>query len=245
MVLNIAVCDDDKKILDQTEKFLNRYMFSKDNIYLQFDTFDNPYNLLNQLNSEINYNVFLLDVEMPGMNGIELAKKLSDEIPRETYTVFISNYPEYMQESFSVHPFYYMQKPVTEEKLFSILDEISLKIKENHRSFLIISDEENEYPVDINNIVYIETKGRGSRKCKFHLFDKSIDARGNISEWSEKLKDFSFMECHRGIIVNISHIHYIHEHKIFLDNGENTPLSRRNEKLIKDEFINQVKTYLK
>lgn len=245
MILNIAVCDDDKKILDLTEELLNKYTFSKDSVYLQFNTFENPDRLLMQLKSGEKYNVFLLDVEMPGMNGIELAKKLSNEIHEETYTVFISNYPEYMQESFSVHPFYYMQKPVTEEKLFSILDEIALKIKENRRSFLLVSDEEIEYPIDINDIVYIETKGRGSRKCKFHLFDKSIDARGNISEWSEKLKDFSFMECHRGIIVNISHIHYIHEHKIFLDNGENIPLSRRNEKLIKDEFINQVKTYLK
>jgi len=245
MILDIAICDDDHEILTEMTALLNKFLYSRDRISLSFKTYDNPEALLKDVTNGAKYNILFLDIEMPGIDGIELAKNIRDVYKKDIYIVFITNYPKYVHESFTVHPFYYMNKPITEANVFALLEDLIKHISENSRSFLLIDSEDNEYPVDIEDIIFIETLGRQAAKCKVHLFSEEITAKGSLQEWKNKLSDFPFIECYRGIIVNVAYIHYIKNYTITLDNGETIPISRRCEKQIKDEMRQQIKTYLK
>lgn len=245
MNLNLAICDDDMEFLENIANIINTFIFSQDSVIVTYDTFTNPESLIISINKGKTYNIFFLDVEMPSSNGIDVARKIRSLIKQPIHIVFISNYPEYMEESFNIHPFFYMQKPVTKEKLFSLLYDLEQTLRINLHSYIVIADDLTEYPVNIDDIVYIEVQGMKTDKLTVHLFDKHIHTKGRLIEWKTRLMRFAFFECYRGILVNIEHIHFIKNHMITFDSGEEVPVSRKYEKKIKNEMTKYVLTYFK
>ena len=130
--LNIGICDDDKLYIKEITKLLDRYMIQYD-IDISYDTFTSPLVLLNRISTTPgSYDILFLDVEMSEMNGLELSEKIRS-ICRNIYTIFISNYPKYMQDSFRVHPFYYLVKPLSAETFTNIMNDILSAIQSEHK----------------------------------------------------------------------------------------------------------------
>ena len=108
MRLNIAICDDDKSFMENLEKMLISYSLQFD-IDIHVDKYQNGSALLSAYDSSQSspYQVLMLDIEMPGENGISIAEKIKHTKDFDVLIVFISNYPEYMLDSFSVHPYHF------------------------------------------------------------------------------------------------------------------------------------------
>ena len=102
MKLNIAICDDENRILTHTSSLIDIYQFQHLDTNLSVDCYTSGESLLENYTQPRQYHILLLDIEMPGMNGIETARQIRNTIDRNAIIVFISSYPEYMQESFSV-----------------------------------------------------------------------------------------------------------------------------------------------
>jgi DNA-binding LytR/AlgR family response regulator len=245
MTLNIAICDDDHLFLKGLSDIITSYNYNQDIMTFNYDLFSEPNELLSSITSDNKYNIFFLDIEMPDINGIDFAKQLRSLSNDRVLIIFISSYPEYMKESFNVHPFFYMQKPINKEKVFSLLEEISANYKNITHSFIVISHNSVEYPIDIDNIVYIEISGQKSDTITIHLSNNQAMCKGRLNEWKYRLSDFAFFECYRGILVNIEHIHFIKDQTITFDNGETVPISRKYSKIIKNEMTKAVITYFK
>ena len=109
MKLNIAICDDENYILTHTTSLIDIYQFQHLDTNLSVDCYTSGEALLKAYTQSRQYHIILLDIEMTGLNGIETARKIRNEIDRNVIIVFISSYPEYMQESFSVHPYFSCQ----------------------------------------------------------------------------------------------------------------------------------------
>ena len=71
--------------------------------------------------------------------------------------VFVSNYPEYMQESFSAHPYFFLQKPINRSQIFQILDDSIEHMKKNNSHIVIINNNGINVVVHLNTLMYIES----------------------------------------------------------------------------------------
>ena len=244
MNINIALCDDDPVFLQKTEQLLLPYIYnSRHEIHL--NKFLKSDDLIINLMSGITYDIYLLDIEIADANGIEVAREINKATDKEPYIIFISNYPEYMQDSFAVHPYYYLQKPVDSSVIISIFDEIIAKEEKRYLSITILDTEDvEEIPINIMSILCIETTDSKSKRLRFHFFEKSVIVRGTISEWITKLNNYPFFLCYKGILVNVYHIHYIKHTRVVLKNGEVFPISRKYINQIKNEMVNIINTYI-
>ena len=124
--MRIAICDDEKQICEFLKEKIRRYYFSND-INFSIQTFENGEKLLE---SDLNLiDVLFLDVEMPGRNGMKVAKAIREK-NKEMIIVFFTAYSEFVFESFKVDAFRYLVKPVNNQELNETLDAIQQKFTE-------------------------------------------------------------------------------------------------------------------
>lgn len=242
--MNIALCDDDEEFTGEMEAMLSPYIFRKER-EIHLEKYTDAELLINDVKSGRSFDVYMLDVEIASVNGIDAAKEIIKAAQSDPYIIFISNYPQYMQNSFAVHPYQYIQKPVNQIKLYTVLDEI-LEKEKKHRLDMTLLDtgDDVQIPVNIMDIMWIETVNARRHTVKFHFFDRSVSARGTISEWEESLRDYPFFQCYRGILVNIYNVHYIQGSEVLMKNGDKIPVSRKNINRMKSSMVNVVNTYV-
>ena len=109
--INVAVCDDETEVLDTIKNYLISYQIQYD-IECATHTFSNGSDFLESLD-KIKFNIVFLDIEMPEMDGLEIAKHIREKSADDVYIIFVTSYPSYMHDSFQVQPFQYIVKPVT------------------------------------------------------------------------------------------------------------------------------------
>lgn len=239
MILKIAMCDDDKTELASLYSYLNTYQMMN-NIDFQLAGFCSGKSLLDAYTKPGTFHVLFLDVELPELNGIQIAELIRKLKDRRVMIVFVSHYPKYMQESFSVHPYYYMQKPVSQEKIIHLMNNIIQDIEDEKVLRTLIQDDHSEETINLKDVLYIETTDAKHELIKFHLNGRSITTRGILSKWEKELAEYNFLLCHRGFLVNLIHIHFFDQKELVLSNGERIPMSRKNEKKLRDLYLNRV-----
>lgn len=237
MKYRIAVCDDDNEFLKMMNKVLENYLIATDYDF-EYRLFDKGKNLIGMCEKE-EYHIFFLDIEMAPENGIELARLIRKD-KRMAYIIFISNYPEYMGESFGVHPYGYLTKDCKKTAIINLLDEIFAEIKEKFAICTFKRTDGIWENVYIKDILYMQVYDAKKECLQVMLKDKNIIIRGTIREWENKLGRYNFVTCYKGVLVNIIHIHFFSGKEITMINGETLPVSRNYEKIIKKIYIEKI-----
>lgn len=228
MPVTISLCDDDSKQVSYLRELLKKWSEDKPfaihiNEYesaegFLFDYPDNPCSLL------------LLDIEMGGINGMELAKKLrekGDMLP----VIFITGYSEYIADGYDVEALHYLLKPFDEEKLFAVLDKYIRRHSVKSEEILITAADGSAH-IPADGISYIEAFGR---KTQIHLSDNTvIDCNMSIGKF-ENIP--GFIHSHRSYIVNLRYVRRIGKASATLDSGEDIPISRRLYNEVNRSFI--------
>lgn len=143
MNLNIAICDDEINDITILKKYISRYNVETDNNNnnIVVSSFLSAKELLLDYSNN-RYDVVLLDIEMPDINGMDLAKQLR-ETADDPFIVFTTSCPEYMHESFEVQPFQFLTKPIEYKAVRKLFSDIIKKINRSSKSIVVI-DAENE-----------------------------------------------------------------------------------------------------
>lgn len=239
MKLNIAICDDDKAIINRLTKCLSSFQIEQD-IDLYIETFQNGQALIERYRNPKDFDILFLDIEMPMENGIQIAKTIRSKIDRHVIIVFVSNYPKYMRDSFAVHPYHFITKPFTQKQIFELLNEIICDINSRHTLYTIVDADEHEETLNLRDILFFESIDSKKQLLCLHLHDRTIFTKGIIATWEKVLADYNFVVCHRGFLINLIHIHYFESNKIVLDNNETVPVSRALRKHLRDIYLNKV-----
>lgn len=121
MNLNLAICDDDTNDIAIMKKNILQYTIESDN-NIVVSSYFSASDLLSDYKNHL-YQIVLLDIEMPDINGMELARQLRD-MDDDLLIVFTTSYPEYMHESFEVQPFQFITKPVDYTAIYKLFNNI-------------------------------------------------------------------------------------------------------------------------
>ena len=239
MILKIGICDDEIDIMKQLKDYLEHYSFAY-NIDFEVSTFTSGEELLQSYHNAGTYHILFLDVEMPGINGINLANQIRELPDRNVYIVFVSSYPEYMKDSFNVRAFQYLTKPI-DRTVFEIeLKRIVDDIVHQSSAKLLLPTAENDELIFLDELLYIKSINSKQKRLDFILKDRTIHSQGTIAEYEKKLDTAGFISPTQGYLIHMRYLRYIRKNELVLCNDEIIPLSRRKEKAIRDYFNEQL-----
>ena len=235
MIFKVAICDNEpsvcaqiKSILENIEMLCN-YEF-RVSIYTDANELISAYSCPGQ------FNILFLDVEMPALSGLSVAHTIRKVPDPNVKIIFVSNYPEYMQDSFNVGAFQYLQKPVRAEQVLEQIKRFALELEQNSGFSILVKEEETERPVSLSQILYIESVKNQKNYLRYVCGAQTLVGKGNLSDVEKSLLVHHFFSPHRGLLVNMRHVRLIGQNGIEMSNGDLLPLSRRREKEFRDYF---------
>lgn len=167
---------------------------------------------------ELNPQVVFLDVEMPGLDGIECAKRIADINPK-TILIFATAHETYMQDAFEVYAFDYLVKPFKIERIFQTLDRIRQRLSSNQNPLheiikrekglnkLMISSKEGMSFIDMEDIYLIQRENRST--VIYTKNDRYVTSE-SLSELEKRLDRTLFFRSHKSYIINLSLVHKIY-----------------------------------
>ncbi len=235
-MIHIAICDDSKQERQILAALFKRYQ-ELHATPLQIHIFQNGFSLLDAIDQGKRFDITILDILMPGENGIEIARNIRAS-GTDTEIIFLTSSPEYAVDSYEVKAQNYLLKPVSEEKFFASIDSILAELDEKDTASFIIYTTEKQYSrIRVSSLVYGEVT---HRTITLHLADQTmISAIMTFTEFLDILKAYpDFIYPHRSYAVNMHYIQYVTKSDIILTDGQKIPLSRNNYTKISEQFLN-------
>jgi len=234
-MLHIAVCDDDMRAV-RAHKLIAEDCLRQCKSAGEITVYTNSGNLLYDITEDkFFFDLILLDIEMPGNSGMELAEKIKPFLPN-VKIIFITSHIEYAIDAFELAIFRYVPKDDTDKRLpAAILDAVNLLKLEDGKAYTIQTNSRLE-KIPYKEIYYIERNGKNA----------SITAAGGISRVRKSLQKVyeelgaeEFIYIDRGCIVNMIHIMQVKDGMAVLKNGVSLPISRSHLQEVKE----QINTY--
>ena len=228
--MRIAVCDDEERFQAQIRDLIEKIYNSLDVIV---DVFSDGKKLLERYDANP-YDVLFLDIEMPSMDGITLAKKLRER-SENVFLVFLTSHVEYALEGYEVNALRYLTKPIREDKLREVLKYVMEK--NSGKRQLMIKSEGEELRLNVSDILYFEAQNQYVmiyEKKGAHL------VRANMADFEEELKDDGFFRIHRGYLISLSKVRKIAKSDVIMENDVALPVSRNNIKPLKEALYSFV-----
>lgn len=236
-MVNIAVCDDNQPFLRALKPSIEALMQPFDLRY-QVVMFDSPAALL-AYPGRGELDILFLDVEMPEMDGFEVARLINTE-KTDVKIIFLTSYPEFIQAAFKVKAFRYLYKPYTDKELGEALGDAIREMLDSE-GVLATDVRGTEYFIKYRNIFYIESMGDGSMLC----------AEGNyilttrpLRQWLGYL-DERFFRCHKSYVVNLQWIRSISGGNVEMEDNKTLPVAVRSKVELKNAFRDYVRAYAK
>lgn len=227
-MIEIAVCDDD----DMFTKFIENSVLTTNNI--SCDVFSNGAALLQYLKTEPQaYHIYLLDIEMPEINGIDtaLAVRKND---RNAVIIFITDYKEYVYDVLEVLPFRFLKKPVTKEQLSQVISDAVSHIRLSGKIFFFQMGHD-KMQLHYHEIQYFEGAGR---KVKIHTREKTYEYYDRISAVSLAVDASLFCRIHGSYLVNLEAIRCsISKSQVLLTDGTILPVSRNYNQFLRQSHL--------
>jgi DNA-binding LytR/AlgR family response regulator len=198
-------------------------------------TFDSAEAFLFAFAEDQSFDILLLDIQMPAMDGVALAKEIRKENDI-LQIIFITGYSDYIAEGYDVSALHYLMKPVDEHKLFVVLDRAAARVKAlgaSSRRTILFPKSGGNVRIPAEDILYAEAF---SHYITIYTKDMQQDFNMRLSDM-EELLGAGFFRCHRSYIVGMKHVRRVTRTAMVLDNGMEIPLSRRLYDAANQEFI--------
>ncbi len=223
-MLRIALCDDEQESRETLASLLSEYFGTGASLKVYTDALP----LIQHIQWEKDrYDLYLLDVIMPQLSGIELGRKLRS-MGVSAPIIYLTSSRDYAVESYSVQAFHYLVKPIQKEKLFSVLAQAEQAIAQTKATSLPIHTSDGIVVVKTSDILYAELYARSVR---YHLTNgASIDSqklRISFQKAVSELLDLpSFIMLGSSFLINLHHVEMIGKKDLLLTNRTSLPLPK-------------------
>lgn len=184
--------------------------------------------------------VVLLDIDMPGMSGFDIAKLLCDEY-KDIKIIFMSAYDNFVYSTFEFYPFAYLRKSHISDELPKVLLRVMEKIREPQRQLKLITTDGTKV-FDANTIVYVESD---RNYYLVHTSDsKEYTCRGTISDFEKMVANFDFFRTHAAYLVNLEYVDRIIKNGYVLIQNKDIPIAQRRIKEFKTAYMEHLRRSL-
>lgn len=230
--MRIAICDDEPRLLSRVCELLSDYRLP-DNSEFSFDTFSSAVDLMAAM-PKGNYDALILDILMPGFTGMDAAHEIR-ETNSSVNIIFLTSSPEFAVESYRVHAFDYLMKPVDRSDLFNCLDRLYQKLG-NELPSLAIDTSRKKCTIPYSSIEFIAVN---NRTIEFHLIDgSSLEITGHLIDYeSQLLNQPGYIKVHRSYVVNMKRMKSLVNQVFITMSGKQIPIARGLSKDIKQAYI--------
>ena len=230
--MRILLCDDNKVILEQLRLLVSDYFRENGGQQPELACYGSGEALLG---AETRADIAFLDVEMPGINGIQLGAKLKERNPHVKIFI-VTSYPDYLDEAMKFQVFRHLSKPIDKERLFRNLKDAVYQHNMESREFPIVTNE-GVFVRRAEEIVCIEAV---QRKVLIHTVDGSLQRTQTMEHWRQTLTLPCFYMTHRSFIVNMRFVSMIDRDQVRLKyRGQElyAYLTRRKYTSFKDTYL--------
>jgi len=233
-MIRIGICDDSSAFLHQTKFMIDHWDNKPQNITTElFEDGD----ALILAHSRMPFDIILLDVVMPMLNGIETAKELRQE-DKTVKIVFLTSSSEFAVDSYTVKASNYLLKPIEPDNFFACLDELISEIRSVSKRFTV-KGLDATHRIPLSSIEYVESQ---SKHILIHTTEnKTIESIEPLYAYENTLVvEDGFFKCHRSYIVNIHHIDNFSHSEVVMRSGSRIPISRSHQKIFEDIYFSVV-----
>lgn len=217
-MLRIAICDDDPSQLQKSERLLKDYMDDRALAGRLF-LFESGMALLNGAEEYNGFDLILLDILMPELDGIQTALSLR-KLDHESEIIYLTSSNDYAADSYNARAFFYLLKPVDREKLFSVLDAAMAKLRRRQTESIVVSTHEGSRRILLDEIMFAE---RLDRRVCYHCIKENVVTQTLRNPFrdavAELLNDPRFYLCGVSYVLNLQHIIEITGQTVLFDTG--------------------------
>ncbi len=233
MTISIAVCDDEQESLDMIRKELCK---AAERLNITIETY--PYTDGSEVvdlicNNKEDFDILFLDIDMPNVSGLEVAKKIRDA-GSDIVLIFISAHEQYVFESIDYNPFKYIRKNKIKEEMEYSLKRAYKRISSENVKSIVVKTQDGEVRLKHTSIMYFEVYARRMSVFTNDNQQRNLVGRKSIKNLYSELNNEDFIQIHSGCIVNVKYIDEYSGHDITLDNGTKLIVSRSRIKEVKE-----------
>lgn len=186
------------------------------------------------------YQAAFLDIDMPDMNGLELAHVLVKKYEHLSL-VFATAYPGYALEAFELYSVDYILKPYDEERIKKTVRKLADRSGLTHdEAALAVKTKDQTFFIRPSHILYIEARNSGN---VIKTLNRTYSVREDMRTYEDRLQPYNFFRCHRSYLVNLAHVKEIipsgRTYQIVLNTNDKLPLSRKHERLLRAKLQQQ------
>lgn len=227
--MRITICDDEEKQLVLIEEYVLQYI-KKENFDIYVKSYRNPADLLEYEKRRDGSEIYLLDIVMDGMSGLELGRQIR-EYNKRAIIIYLTTAREFSLDAFSVNAFSYLVKPFKKERLFEELNkcvEYCLPPKKEEH-IITVKTAEEIIPIATNKINAVEYL---DHRLIYHKTDnskiESISAREPFDKQAADMLELDiFIKCANCYLVNMKNIRSVTVRGFKMKNGSEFPITRK------------------
>lgn len=219
MDYRIAVCDDQQEARDLAQDCAAQWARQR-GYSVEIQPFPTGDAFLFRYEDDKAWDILLLDVEMPGCSGVELAKKVREENKR-LQIVFLTGYADYIAEGYDVSALHYLLKPIDRQKLFSVLDRAAGRLERDGKT-LLLELPDGLVRLPLYEVEYLEVQGN---YVTVHGGGRAYTVKKALSALERELDD-RFFRVGRSFVVNLSKVRRAAKREAVLESGSVIPLPR-------------------
>ncbi len=234
-MLTLCICDDEPRDIAHIQSLAEGFAREHPEFPLRIQTFFSPYDLLEHLEEVGGFDLYLLDILMPHLKGLELAKRIRSR-GEAAEILFLTSSPEYALDAFGVAACGYLLKPVEKEKFDEVLLAAAYRLTQPRDPYFILKTKDGLRKILFRELILVESFNH-DRVCTLTDGSKLVTADTLASIMERLSLDPRFFSPHRAYIINLEHITALNAADVLLSTGQRVPVSRSSFSTLKKAYV--------
>lgn len=226
-MLTIALCDDEAAQRSAIGILLQNYAASRPERTVKLSVFSSGWDLLSAVEETGGFSIYVLDVVMPGLSGIDLGVRLR-EMNHRGAIIYLTISSEFAVDSYAARAFHYLMKPVEPDTLFQVLDQAAAQLDQERAASITVKTKDGLRLARLDEILYAELS---ARTVRYHLssgerLDSTTLRNSFQEEMAPLLADSRFFSCGASFVANLFYVTAVEKNCFRMDGGKQVPLAR-------------------